>query len=1088
MKRSLLFLVICFISVSISAQSKTFKVRNKTTTTTKTSFTPITVNNQSSLKSAIITNNNLYHNLGLAALNIQSVKDGDKKIIFGSDSVAPIFFERKNTALKSAQKLTAEQQCFNFLEDIKQDLHIANPSESFTITGINEDELGQQHIRLSQKYNGIKVYSSDFYVHFSGDKEVLNGKYSVIGSTQNTVPKITKEQALKVVTNNLKTITSITTFTDQEKVLLNYKEPIVETVILDDKQSFTKYSLAYHVIIRPNLMDEWYYFVNADDGSIIKKFNNTKYDGPATASAKDLNGVVRTINTYLEKGIYTMIDASQPMFDAAKNEGMIVTVDAQNTTGTKYVEITSANNTWNNPTAVSAHYNASQAYLYFKNTFNRNSINGSGGNIISFINVSDQDGSSWENATWNGRFISYGNGGSSFKPLAGAVDVAAHEMAHGVTSSTANLEYQGESGAINESISDIFGSMVDRGNWYIGEDVTKTAFIPTGRLRDMSDPHNGSTNEQPGWQPIHTSEMYTGTGDNGGVHTNSGISNYAYYLLATAITKEKAEQIYYRALTKYLTKSSQFIDLRIAVTQSAKDLYGDNSNEVTQAQKAFDSVGIYEEKPNNYNQTYPVNPGQDYLLMYDTDDSNRNKLYKSSVSGTNFSALSTTKMKGKVSIVDDGSVAVFVSTDHQIHAISLDPNNPAEVKLFPDAIWDNVAVSKDGNRLAAITSDIDTAIYVYDFGSKNWAKYTLYNPTTESGLKSGGVLFADAIEFDHTGEFLIYDSYNSVQSTSNDSISYWDIGIMRVWDNHKNNFGDGAIAKLYSNLPDSVSIGNPVFSKNSPNIIAFDYLEGNNFFAVLGLNIENMDLGIIANNSTIGYPSFSKLDDKIAYSALDNYDSPVIATTTLNADKISSSTDPVLLIDQAQWPVYYATGTRILGFSPAANFTASFKTGKAPLSTTFFDQSTNEPTSWSWTFESGNPHTSNVQNPVVTYNVPGTYAVTLKVTNSFGSNTVTKSGYIVISNNTGIDEMVSNEKVKVYPNPTKGIIEISKAGAFESDYKIEVFNFQGSLIQTAGKQKDELHSQIDLSGYPAGVYMIAVSTKNGSNQFRIIKN
>jgi bacillolysin len=390
--------------------------------------------------------------------------------------------------------------------------------------------------------------------------------------------------------------------------------------------------------------------------------------------------------------------------------------------------------------------------------------------------------------------------------------------------------------------------------------------------------------------------------------------------------------------------------------------------------------------------------------------------------------------------------------------------------------------------LAAITTEIDTAIYVYDFGSENWAKYPLYNPTTESGLKGGGVLFADAIEFDHTGEFLIYDSYNNIQSNSNDSISYWDIGIMRVWDKHKNDFGDGTIAKLYSNLPDSVSIGNPVFAKNSPNIIAFDYLEGNNYFAILGLNIENMDLGAIAINTTIGFPSFSKMDDKISYNALDYSNTPVVATVSLNADKISSSADPVILVNQAQWPVYYTAGTRVLGFAPVANFTSSFKTGGAPLSTNFFDQSTNEPTSWEWTFESGNPHSSQTQNPLVTYSLPGTYAVTLKATNSFGSNSVTKSGYIVIPNYTGIDEVLSIKKVEIYPNPTKGLVEISKQETFESDYKVEVYNFQGSLLQTIIGKKEEEHTRIDLTEYPSGMYLINLKTKSESTQFRIIKN
>jgi Zn-dependent metalloprotease len=1069
------------------AQNSTFKAKNKRTSSYSTSFTPIIVNNQNYLKSTRIAHNTLYQKIGTSPLKLQTVSAGNKKIVYGKDSLVPIFIERNNTTqLKSAKVQTAEQRCFSFLDNVKQELHIPNPRESFSITSKQNDGLGQQHIRLSQKYKGIRVYSSDFYVHFSGDREIMNGKYSVIDADINTSPKISADQALQIVTRDLKSKAIFTGLTVSQKELLGYTGPRIDTVIVDDKKSFTKFSVAYHIIIRPNVIDEWYYFVSAANGNIIRQYNNTKYDGPATATANDLNGVSRTINTYMENGHYTLVDASEPMYSAAKNEGLIMTLDAQNTAGSKYAEITSTSNTWNNPRAVSAHYNAKQAYLYFKNVLGRNSINGSGGSIYSFINVTNSDGSGLDNAFWSDKIMFYGNGNTNFKPLAGALDVAGHEMAHGVTQNSAALEYEGESGAINESFSDIFGAMIDRGNWYIGEEVTKTSYIATGRLRDMSNPHNGTTSLKDGWQPMHTNEMYLGTDDNGGVHVNSGICNYAYYLIATAITKEKAEQIFYRALTNYLTKSSQFIDLRIAVAQAAKDLYGDNSNEIKQIKTAFDAVGIYEEQPNTYVQTYPVNPGQDYLLMDNTDAGDPNSLYKSSVSATDFLPLSSTKMLNKISVTDDGSVGVFVSKDYKIRSITLG-SSPSETIISSDAIWENVTVSKDGNRLAAITTEIDTAIYVYDFISQKWAKFPLYNPTTEGVSKAGGVLYADAIEFDHTGEYLIYDSYNVIRSTAKDSLSYWDIGIMRVWNTQQNKFGDGAIAKLFSNLPDSVSVGNPVFSKNSPNIIAFDYLYGENTYAVLGLNIETMDLDIIANNNTIGYPSFSKGDDKVAFNAIDNLSRQVIAVSPLNANKISPSANPTNIINDARWPVYYATGTRTLGFAPKANFSASFKTGIIPLSTTFMDQSTNDPTSWEWTFESGNPHTSALQNPVVTYSTPGTYAVTLKTTNNFGNNTVTKSGYIVVLNTTGIEETGEKEKFRVYPNPTTDKVEITLNGEAETNYTVEIFNSLGHLVNTIEKHKNEQTCTIDLSVNPSGIYLVRITSPGKTYVCKVLK-
>lgn len=1088
MKQFLLLLAMYGISCAVFAQtqSKPFKVVVKSNAPYTTSFTPIVINGQSQLKSAPAANPSaLFRNFGSKTFKSLPVQPSHHRTVYGKDSIAPIFLERENTsALKSSNMMTPEQRCFSFLENVKQDLHITNPSQSFMITDTKSDSLGQQHVRLSQKFNGVKVYNADFYVHFAGNKEIMNGKYSVIGATQNTKPKITKDRALTIAINDLKTTSTIVKFTDAQKTLLSYDGPQVDTVLLDDKKSFTRYSLAYHVIIRPNIIDEWYYFVNAENGNIIKKYNNTKEDGPFTATANDLKGVSRTINTYLENSVYYLIDAAEPMFNAKTNEGMIRTLDAQNTTGDKYVDVTSSNNKWNNPTAVSAHYNAKQAYLYYKNTFNRNAVNGSGGSLISFINVTNADGSGMDNAFWNGKFMFYGNGNVALKPTPASLDVAAHEMTHGVTQNTANLEYQGESGAINESMSDVFGAMVDRGNWYIGEDIVQLSYFPSGRLRDLSNPHNGSNVGDPGWQPMHTNEMYLGDNDHGGVHMNSGIPNYAFYLLATAITKEKAEKIYYRALTTYLTKSSQFVDLRIAIEQSTKDLYGDNSNELAQAKKAFDAVGIYEDQPTTTSETYPVNPGQDYLLIDNTDPSDANTLYRSTITASTFNALSKTVMLNKPCVVDNGTIAGFVAANHTIHSITLsDPAKPVETVISSDPVWRNVTVSKDGNRIAAITNNIDTAIYVYDFITKKWAKFTLYVPTNDGTPSKGGVLYADAMEFDHTGEYLIYDSYNLIRSSKTDSISYWDIGLMKVWDNKKNTFGDGSVAKLFGSLPDSVSVGDPTFSKNSPNIIAFDVLQGTSVNAIFGLNLETSDIGIIAVNNTVGNPSFSKLDNKIAYSSFDNNNHQIINTVNLNADMISApSNSSVTLITDAKWPVYYAMGTRALGLAPKADFSASYLTGKAPLSTTFFDQSTNNPTSWEWTFESGTPNTSTSQNPKVTYSTNGTFAVTLKATNSFGNNSVTKTGFITVANSTSTGVQDIKNQILFYPNPVRDYLYISDPSLSKGNAEISVFSMDGKLVKLSG-YKDKL----DLGQLQKGLYIVNVKTGSTNYQLKIIK-
>lgn len=1068
MKR-ILFLAALILGILTLAQSQTgnkFKAYSKKTSgTTKTALNFDITTVKSNLKSATAINSNypfpVSQNLMIPHIN--------------QNNGAPKFFEKDKSTLKSATTQSLEEQFYTFHELSKPITMLSDPRTQLKITNQQTDKLGITHCKAQQYYKGIKVYGAESFVHIGSSKDIYNGFIYKISDNINTIPNIFENEALNIVKSDLNTKTVLNNLSDKQREILKYDTPQISLIIYENR-------LAYEINIRPNFIQEWKYFVDAHSGSIIRGYNNTYSDGPATANANDLNNVLRTIYTYLENGKYQMINASEKMYDAASNEGVILTLDANNTSSVDldYKLITSSNNVWANKTAVSAHYNTTATYKYFEKTFGRKSINGKGGNIISFINVANEDGSSMENAFWNGQAAFYGNGGSSFYPLAGALDVIAHELGHGVVSNTANLEYHGQSGAINETFADIFGAMVDRDDWKIGEDVTKTTLSPSGALRNMSDPHNLGSSSDDFWQPRHLSEMYIGEGDNGGVHINSGIGNYAYYLFATAITKEKAEQIFYRALTSYLTSKTQFIDLRIAVIQSAKDMYGESSNEAIEAGKAFDAVGIYEEKSLDYAQDYPINPGQDYLLTYDTDLSNSKTLYRSSATGNDLYSLSSTTMKRSVSVSDDGSGAVFVATDDKIKTISTNPNDKKEFYLSNEAFFDNVTISKDGNRLAAISTEQDTAIYVYDFNSQKWSRFSLYNPTTShSGTNAGGVLFADAIEFDHTGEYLIYDAYNELNSSTGDDISYWDIGFIKVWDNTTNSVGDGTINKLYGSLPENVSIGNPTFSKNSPYIIAFDYLDSEtNEYAIFGANLLTGDLDLITTNATIGYPSFSKNDDKIAFSALNMSNEEVVATISLSPNKIKGLGSAAIVVNNSKWPVFYAVGNRSLKLAPIANFTADNKSGKVPFSVQFMDLSINNPSSWNWSFVGGTPATSSKQNPIVKYNTAGVYKVTLTCTSDAGSNTISKTSYISVSTNTNAINDLAKDLISFYPNPTNGLLNIET----DLEYELELYSTTGSLLIKSANKKS-----IDLSNFNNGLYILQLKIDDKILTNKIIK-
>ena len=286
--------------------------------------------------------------------------------------------------------------------------------------------------------------------------------------------------------------------------------------------------------------------------------------------------------------------------------------------GTNYstaVDFTDADNSWNNVNtnkdqyATDAHWGAEMTLDYLFTKFGRKSIDNNHFAIKSYIHYS----TNYFNAFWDGTRMTYGDGSSTTnggKPLT-ALDVCGHEITHGMTSKTANLAYQRESGALNEGFSDIFGNSIERWarptqyNWKLGEDFSYV-------IRDMANPNAyGQPDTYLGtyWKATTTTGCSSPTQSNDycGVHTNSGVLNFWYYLLVTggsgtndkgfvynvsAIGLDKAAAIAYRTLVTYLSSSSTYLNARTYSLQAAADLYGAGSNEVTQVTNAWNAVGV----------------------------------------------------------------------------------------------------------------------------------------------------------------------------------------------------------------------------------------------------------------------------------------------------------------------------------------------------------------------------------------------------------------------------------------------------------------------------------------------------------------
>jgi len=356
-----------------------------------------------------------------------------------------------------------------------------------------------------------------------------------------------------------------------------------------------------------------YVFVDAKNGkilgtdAIIHEVNTpgtatTAYSGSRSIVADSYNGSYRLRETGRNGG------TSVETYNLKK--------------GTNYstaVDFTDTDNVWNNVNtnkdqyATDAHWGAEMTLDYYYTKFGRKSIDNNNFAIKSYVHYS----TNYFNAFWDGSRMTYGDGSSTTnggKPLT-ALDVCGHEITHGMTSKTANLAYQRESGALNEGFSDVFGNSIERwarptqASWTLGEDFSYV-------IRDMANPNAYSqpdTYKGKYWKDASSSctpqgnPNLPGYNDSCWVHTNSGVLNFWYYLLVTGgsgtndnsfaynvtgIGLDKAGAIAYRTLTTYLTSSSNYANARTYSIQAATDLYGATSNEVTQVKNAWNAVGV----------------------------------------------------------------------------------------------------------------------------------------------------------------------------------------------------------------------------------------------------------------------------------------------------------------------------------------------------------------------------------------------------------------------------------------------------------------------------------------------------------------
>ncbi|MCE1228377.1 MAG: M4 family metallopeptidase [Firmicutes bacterium] len=521
-------------------------------------------------------------------------------LVAGAWALLPAFAQESGVATHARQHLDARV----FELGLDRD-------HSFKVRHIQADALlDEEDVRVDQFYRGVKVFGGESILHMKNGRIRKHTDGLMRGLKLNPHASLSADEAIAVADKAL-----------APKGPYAYA-PSAELVFAPIG---TKLALVYHVHTElENGADETAhtdFFVDAHSGKVLDRWDtlhtagvkgtgksqfsgSVSLDVNSTATGYELNDVVRTTGT-----------KTYNLNHATSGTGTIYT-DADNIWGdsANYVEGSSTTAANGQTAAVDAHYGVQVTWDMYKNVYGRNGIDGAGTAPYSRVHYSN----SYDNAFWSDTCfcMTYGDG-NSFLTLT-ALDVAGHEMSHGVCARTAKLAYSGESGGLNEANSDIFGTLAEfyrgggatgtvigdtGGNYTIGEQLATPSFNKP--LRYMYKPSlDGSS-----------PDAWSKTLGRLDVHYSSGVANHFFFLLAhgskidalsgniqspmangvtsiTGIGNQKAGQIWYRALTKYMVSTTKYAGARAACLSAATDLYGAGSVEYNTVALAWKAVNV----------------------------------------------------------------------------------------------------------------------------------------------------------------------------------------------------------------------------------------------------------------------------------------------------------------------------------------------------------------------------------------------------------------------------------------------------------------------------------------------------------------
>jgi len=850
---------------------------------------------------------NLLSQIAYQGSDAEAYVVGSEKVVINPKNKSLAFVILKNSSY------IEEKDHLNW---VKTNVLKLNSDYELVLYKTEKDELGYTHYRYREFYKGIKVEHGVYYVH------AKNGR--VISANGEFYPNISQ---------NISTINAAVSSKDAlQKAKSAFNSPLIQNVSKNENELTIIFHnnvpfICYHFELSANKpLKHSEIYVDARSNKVILELNKIHTTDVTGTLVTQFNGTKTATIDQVSASLYRLQQSS-------KN---ITTKNCNSSTNqASAVDFTNTTTNWTATNAIDKsvfdlHYGLEKTHDYYSSKFSRNSYDGLGTQIQGLAHYDYQ----FNNAFWDGTYMVFGDGdGVNYNPFS-STDVVGHELTHAVTESSAGLVYSDESGGLNESFSDIMGVSVDffanpsTANFLEGEQcsITNTPF------RDM-------TNPKATFQPNTYLGQYwvaAGGSDNGGVHTNSQVQNYWYYLLCqggngtndnsvsysiSGIGITNAEKIVYRNLTTYLTPNSTYADARTYAIQSAIDLYGACSSNVTQCANAWYAVGV----------------GAGFY---------NNSVVSQYSSNNNYSC----------------SIPAIISFS----------NNSSNASSYK---WDfgDGGVSTLANPTHTYTSAGNYSVKLKSIG-------------TSSCNTSDSITKNNFVTVTNTGMPITA----CVSTQGNNSSSY---GITKV------EFGSISKTSLDASEGNkdfvctnqtTLIAGNPYLLKVTTQAVS----------EKVSVWIDYNNDGVLNASNELIFNSTNPLNNIITHTMVVHTPTNAILNTPLRlrvSDDYTSLTNSCANHTYGQTEDYTVRFTAVTA-KPLANFYSNTRITPINSYVNFYDSSLNAPTSYRWEFQGGTPSTSTTQNPNIYYSAAGTYSVKLVATNSFGADSITKTSYITVVN------------------------------------------------------------------------------------------